>query len=147
MPAIPVSSIAPPSINFSAYISEFAGTALLHPLPPYPPLQAPTHKAHSLSAYTYLRYFFDLLYQELYSEHQNVRLYDMYNVPLYIHDLAASQFKLVVPGIREGCPRVAIGDMVHIRQIRTNGYNMFPPVGFTGDISLTIYELIKIIKY
>ena len=145
MPAIPVSSIAPPSINFSAYISEFAGTALLHPLPPYPPLQAPTHKAHSLSTYTYLRYFFDLLYQELYSEHQNVRLYDMFNVPLYIYDLAASQFKLIVPGIREGCPKVAIGDMVHIRQIRTNGYNMFPPVGFTGDIFLAIHEFIKVI--
>ncbi|KAF8471155.1 hypothetical protein BDZ91DRAFT_514668 [Kalaharituber pfeilii] len=132
LPAISVRSPPPWSISYPSYISSFAGTSLLQPLPPYPSIQSPTTRALSLSPSTYLPYFFDLFVKELSAQHQNARLYDMYNVPLYPHDLANFQFKLMVPGIREDCPSVQIGDMVHLRQIRSNGFNMYPPAGFTG---------------
>lgn len=136
MPAISVKSTPPPSMNFPTYISSFAGTSFLSPLPPYPQLHALRGRdEHSLMPATYLRYFSNLLLKELSSQHETMRQYDMYNVPLYAHDLGRYYFKLMVPGIREDCPMVAVGDIVHLRQIRTNGYNVFPPAGFTGTIT------------
>lgn len=77
-------------------------------------------------------YFQNLFLNELSAQHQNVRQYDMYNVPLYPQDPASYQFKLMVQGIREDCPTVAIGDVIHLRQLRSNTMQMYPAVGFTG---------------
>ena len=135
MPAITIRSVPPPAINFPNYIASFAGSSLLPSLPAYPALPEinfATSVPVPLTPDNYVNKSLELLAQEFEAQRENNSQYDMYNVPLMVYEPQKSKYKLMVQGIREDCPLVSVGDMVHLRQLTTSGSKHNLPVGFTG---------------
>lgn len=144
-PAIICVSLSPPHINFHAFIAAFSGAALLRPLPPprwplppSPPLPLPLARpasparAPTLTPDSYAVHFFALLAREFDTQRQELRRYDLYNVPLAVQDPAQMLVRVQVPGLRENMPPVQLGDLVHLRKILPPYAYPGYPGGFTG---------------
>lgn len=160
MLAAPVRAMPPPNIDYHTFIAGFVGSSFLKPLQPFPglfdvpALIPPTDEMEALSKLkitetkeianpgagetkelaptptTYAKYFSDLLRTEVIALNELSQTYNMYNVPLTLHDPTQSLFRLAVPGIRENTPMIQLGDTVRLRQIRPGCYGY--AAGFTG---------------
>ncbi|OCK73782.1 P-loop containing nucleoside triphosphate hydrolase protein [Lepidopterella palustris CBS 459.81] len=108
-------------INFSSYISNFAGTAFL---PKRPPITSHDQNLgismspSSLTEYNYERYFQHHLSVEIRAKENENENYALYKVLLGIADNAQGICNLHVPGLREDSPMVEIGDTIQLRQLR-----------------------------
>lgn len=140
LPAVPISSLPAPTIQFHAFISSFCGSAFLRVLPP-PPAIPPTPTKPTPAPFTdltpsvYFDYFFNLISHEVATQHKENRKHDMFNEPLHIQDPSQSLYRLNVPGIRENTPMVQLGDVVKLRQVRIQ-----PGFGPMGGGSFSGYQ-------
>lgn len=78
----------------------------------------------------YVDYFAALLRAEIAALNEVSQTYNLYSVPVTVHDPVQHLVRLAVPGIRENTPMVQLGDMVKLRQIRAGCFGF--PGCFTG---------------
>ena len=120
-PAILISSAPIQGIDFLQYASTFAGSSLLPPLAPVPPLtlrgDCLVDTIDCLSIDRYENHFLDCLILDLEAQIPEIRTYDMFGAQLNVVDRSQEIYRLHVSGIRENTPRVAFGDNVMIRQL------------------------------
>ncbi|KAL8927036.1 MAG: hypothetical protein Q9208_002581 [Pyrenodesmia sp. 3 TL-2023] len=122
-PAILLSSTPVMAINFAQYTSTFASPLFL---PPLSSLQAPTFDGampvdsiDNLSIENYEQHLSDCLVLDLEAQIPEIRTYDMFGVQLAVVDRVQELYSLHVPGLRESTPRVAFGDNVMTRWIKS----------------------------
>jgi helicase MOV-10 len=148
----------PPNIDYQTFVSSFCGSSFLKVLQPSPGLfggsgcaenNAPVSlenlnltdnetvsnlpaetKATPLTPETYAEYHVDLMRTEIAALNEVSQSYNLYSVPVCVHDLAQHLFRLAVPGLRENTPMIQLGDMVRLRQIRPEYFGY--PSCFTG---------------
>lgn len=117
-------------IDYHAYISSFAGSQFLRPYVPAAPLDwhfgnQVSDPPVTLSPESYFPHFQNCLNWEWKAQLTEYCSYDMFRVRVVYHDLNNRIYSLVVPGLREGTPRIVIGDTVLLRQLRLD-HTMLP---------------------
>jgi len=117
-------------IDYHSYISSFAGSQFLRPYVPAAPLDwhffnQVADPSHTLSPEDYFKHFQNCLNWEWKEQLAEYRSYDMFRVRVSYHDVNNNIYSLVVPGLREGTPRIVIGDTVLLRQLRLD-HTMLP---------------------
>lgn len=111
------------TINFSEYISSFAGRQYLHPLTyiELPPIHnvVPFHSVSPelLTPETYSAYFREALQNEVSSEVAELRSCSMFAAAFEPEDHSRHLYRVKVAGIRESSPRIDIGDIVLVRPL------------------------------
>jgi helicase MOV-10 len=111
------------TINYTDYISNFAGRQCLQPLATVslPPIQdvAVVHSISPelLSPQSYRPYFWELLQNEVSAEASELQNYSIFAASLESSDPSGNLFRLKVPGSREYSPRVDIGDVILVRPL------------------------------
>lgn len=149
--AVPMKAEAVKGTDFEDYIATFAGRGFLTvlPQPSIPRLLFPekVRTLKNLSAETYAQHFQDCLCMDLTGHSHEISTFNLYGVPLRVHDPVSQIFVLDVPGLRENTPSAGLGDLLKLRQLITpDAYNYvytplspegwFPspggPPGFTG---------------
>ncbi|KAH0541842.1 hypothetical protein FGG08_003725 [Glutinoglossum americanum] len=131
-----ISSLPPQTIHYPTYISSFAGTAFLSPLltltaPPLPPTPPAT-----LNTQTYTPYFNALLHQEHIAQTLENKSYALHLArfePVTPDYFLTPHFTLSLPGLRDDAPRVLVGDVVKVRQVRLDA--MREPWGMRAWVS------------
>ena len=118
-------------INFHIYISTFAGSRFLHPFSPMPlpTIRSSDYAAslpETLNSEAYFRHFQDCLQVELEAQVVDCRSYDLFCARVGYHDVVTRLYSLEVPGLREGTPRIFLGDSVLLRQLRLDPTTMLP---------------------
>ncbi|KAH0552943.1 hypothetical protein GP486_006859 [Trichoglossum hirsutum] len=112
IPSKPMSDIA-----YQLYISKFAGSSFLTPLPsPAPPI--PPSSLPPLTPQSYIPYFMHLLLQEQTAQNAENKTYGLHLTSFNPIDHNTPLFSVSVPGLREDAPRVLLGDTVLVRQVR-----------------------------
>ena len=117
-------------IDYQSYILSFAGSLFLRPYAPAAPLDWHSFNQVAdppvtLSSESYLKHFQNCLNWEWKAQLTEYRSYDMFRVRVIWHDLNNRIYSVVVPGLREGTPRIVIGDTVLLRQLRLD-HTMLP---------------------
>ena len=120
--AVPIASIPLEVVNFPRYISTFAGTHLLSSIedPRGPPSfsgNSPLRSLEGLCPNNYGQHLTDCVMLDINAQLPESRTYDLFGAPLTPVDTAQEIYKLQVPGIREGTPRIALGDNILLRQL------------------------------
>ncbi|KAI9813245.1 MAG: hypothetical protein M1827_004187 [Pycnora praestabilis] len=127
-PAAEVISQPMPTVNFQAYVASFSGNGFLTAqLPIFPPLPSPQYPmtiSSDLQLNTYRQHFESLLSLEYEAEVRESRLYNLYRVSVGFK--GPQMYSLKVPGMREGTPRVELGDVILLRQLRLDPETMLP---------------------
>ncbi|KAI9881504.1 MAG: hypothetical protein M1830_000067 [Pleopsidium flavum] len=118
-------------LDLQAYMSTFAGSQFLLPHPLSPPLRAQSgdnvaRLPDRLSPENYTVHFEECLELELEAQIVKHCSYDMFRATVRQHDLTHQLYSLVVPGLRENTPRVVLGDVVMLRQLRLDPSTMLP---------------------
>ncbi|KAL8681478.1 MAG: hypothetical protein Q9186_002424 [Xanthomendoza sp. 1 TL-2023] len=120
-PAILLTSIPVPAIDFVTYTATFAGSLLLPPLGsvqiPMFDGATPVDSIDRLKINNYGQHQSDCLVLDLEAQVPEIRTYDMFGVQLDVVDRAQETYSLQVPGLSENAPRVAFGDNVMVRQL------------------------------
>ena len=139
-------------VDFLRYALSFAGIYFLDPLPSIRlSVSCEASQPTTLCPKNYNQF---LVYHDLDVQAQThqIQNYNLYNVPLKSIDPIQNIYELCVPGLREGTPGVAIGDIVLMRQLLVNPKTSLPwdepdvvhdasqpSPGFTG------YQLVPVI--
>lgn len=136
-PATFVPSKLVDGVNFQAYISTFAGSHFLLPHPPTPPLASPSRNnvarlPDTLIPENYWLYFEECIGLELEAQALEHCSYDRFRITLLLHDWNNQLYRLIVPGLRENTPRVVLGDVLMLRQLRLEPGTMVPRVMSMG---------------
>lgn len=120
-PACMISTPAMEGIDFSSYISSFAGKQSLTVLdaPQFPKISDKLSVGFSgcLNHNTYGPFFETCLALDASASMPEIRSYDLFGVPLEVRDPIEQVYLLVVPGLRENTPSVNLGDSVLLRQL------------------------------
>lgn len=134
-PATVMSCTPVKSIDFSAYVSAFAGSRFLLPDPAPPELvgasdrpivgdgfAAETDSVGSLTMHNYHAYFRHATVHEATALQRDCDKHALFKHPLLMpvpRDPRPGMASLHVPGLREsGSLRIEVGDIVHLRQLR-----------------------------
>ena len=117
-------------IDFVRYVSSFAGAYFLDPLPlieslPSSETAQSTAARASLCPEGYCRFLVDYTL-DTQAQTLQIQDYNLYNVSLKSVDSVRNVYELNVPGLREGTPRVAIGDIILLRQLSINPATKLP---------------------
>ncbi|KAK2747951.1 hypothetical protein FQN57_001542 [Myotisia sp. PD_48] len=122
-PAIDYYSTPLKTIDYNAYVQQFAGNRILKPTiqPEMPlirsvPVSISLHD-RNLSPASYLYYFDECLLLEAYQHSRNLLQLNLYNVPVTPVEPAQNLFELRVPGLRDDAPSLDLGDTLLLRQI------------------------------
>lgn len=106
------------NIDYSDYISSFAGKKYLMPLA-RPIIIMPTNEVSSpLTMENYKAYLGTALTTEVQAYGSSMNTYNLYKVPLRPMEVQQRLYELHVPGMREDRPRVDLGDTIMLRQLR-----------------------------
>lgn len=122
-PAIEFNCTPLDTIDFSSYVSSFAGNAFLQPLPieNMPRITSIPISicrfAKNLLPSNYFYYFDECLLLEAAKCSTELENYNFYDVELQLTDPHQQLYSLRVPGLRDDAPRVELGDIVLVRQI------------------------------
>ncbi|EEH03233.1 conserved hypothetical protein [Histoplasma capsulatum G186AR] len=122
-PAVDRYSTQLKSIDFASYVARFSGTSFLEPLPVenLPTLKSVpvsiSRHTRNLSPSSYLYYFDECLLLEGMNYSQELSGRSLYNVILTLTDARQNLYSLHVPGLKDGAPKVGLGDTVLVRQI------------------------------
>lgn len=140
--------------DFDAYIRTFSGSSVLEPapVPEMPHIQniPATLSRHtkSLAPINYEHYFNECLLAETYNHSVELARLNLYNVKVDIFKANMQLCSLKIPGLRDGAPRIGLGDIVLIRQIvpsselprqgaewylQRHGHDGLVAPGFTGQ--------------
>ncbi|KAI9759675.1 MAG: hypothetical protein M4579_002152 [Chaenotheca gracillima] len=131
-PAFVLHSESIPSIDYTEYVKAFSGTSFLRPLSP---VNMPASPASSdlqpeldviLAPATYLAFFGKLLTEEYQSQAREADSYNLFKIPVVPHASIPNMYNLHVPGLREGIPKLALGDYLCLRQLRLDRYTSQP---------------------
>ena len=108
-------------INFTQYVSTFAGTQFLSALDKTSDLsfdgESPVDSLDRLLPQNYGQYFGDSLILDFEAQKRMLRSYDLFGVALELRDHEKQTYLLKVTGLREGTPNVNFGDFVMLRQL------------------------------
>ena len=120
--AIPIPSRPLEVLSFPGYTSTFAGTCLLTPIDESRGAHSfsgnwPMKSIEELCPENYRQHLTDCVGLDRKAQAPVLRTYDLFGVLLAPVDASHEIHKLQVPGIREGTPRVALGDTVLLRQL------------------------------
>ncbi|KLJ10076.1 hypothetical protein EMPG_14514 [Blastomyces silverae] len=122
-PAVDRYSTQLKSIDFAAYVARFSGTSFLEPLPvenlptlKSVPVSISRHTKNLLPS-SYLYYFDECLLLEGMNYSQELAGHSLYNILLTLTDARQNLYSLHVPGLKDGAPKVGLGDTVLVRQI------------------------------
>ncbi|PGH35312.1 hypothetical protein GX50_01892 [[Emmonsia] crescens] len=122
-PAVDRYSTLLKTIDFAAYVARFSGTSFLEPLPVenLPTLKSVpvsiSRHTKNLSPSSYLYYFDECLLLEGMNYSQELAGRSLYNVILTLTDARQNLYSLHVPGLKDGAPKVGLGDTILVRQI------------------------------
>ncbi|KKZ67348.1 hypothetical protein EMCG_06968 [[Emmonsia] crescens] len=122
-PAVDRYSTLLKTIDFAAYVARFSGTSFLEPLPVenLPTLKSVpvsiSRHTKNLSPSSYLYYFDECLLLEGMNYSQELAGRSLYNVILTLTDARQNLYSLHVPGLKDGSPKVGLGDTILVRQI------------------------------
>jgi helicase MOV-10 len=122
-PASPRSCSPLGTIDYSAYISRFAGSRILSTVPPIrlPPIHSVPLRIDpspgDLLPQWYGEYFSDALQNEITAHAKDLKTFSMYNVRFGIEDPIQYLYRFAIPGLREYSPRVDLGDVIRIRPL------------------------------
>jgi hypothetical protein len=111
------------TIDYTAYINNFAGSRILSTVPPIrvPPIHSvPLRVGFSpddLLPQRYGEYFSDALQNEIAAYAEELKTFSLYNVGFEIEDPSQQLYRFAIPGLREHSPRVDLGDVVKIRPL------------------------------
>ena len=111
------------SIDFPCYISSFAGRQYLMPHAPLEvltPSNVPNQPSVPLESKNYVTFFKEALASELEAEAATTSSYNLYQVRLERKNPQEQLYQLQVPGLREDRPRLNLGDIIELRQLRIN---------------------------
>ncbi|KAG0224345.1 hypothetical protein BGW41_005152 [Actinomortierella wolfii] len=120
------------AVDFQAYLQESK-----HPgfrkhngkfsleLPSVEPMEMilPGQVSVDLHADSYAARFQPLLRVELHLSMEDVAVYNLFGVPIKVHDVNQNYFQIQVSGLSEQCPNVSRGDMVIIRQVTNDVFS------------------------
>jgi helicase MOV-10 len=107
-------------INYSAYISTFAGTSfLLEQCATTKKSDQRVDEVADLAASSYKAYFDALLYLECGAQELENEGHALYKVPLYRMGVPSQEalWGLTIPGLREDSPFLEMGDTLQLRQL------------------------------
>jgi helicase MOV-10 len=111
------------TIDYSAYITSFAGSRILSTVPPITvplihsvPLRIGSSPDDLLPQW-YGEYFSDALQNELTAHAEELKTFFLYNVRFEIEDPSQALYRFAIPGLREHSPRIDLGDVVKIRPL------------------------------
>ncbi|KAM5465055.1 putative RNA helicase [Microsporum audouinii] len=111
------------TIDFNAYLQQFAGSLFLEPatthaMPPIRnvPVSISLH-VKNLVPSIYLYYFDECLLLEAYQQTLDLAHLCLYNIPIVLVDLQHQIFEIRIPGIKDDAPAIELGDTVLVRQI------------------------------
>ena len=120
-PATIIYSTPIAGIEFHEYVSSFAGKEHLMPCVPMEPLAPPevsTQNTSPLTTTNYKTFFEGVLAAEFGAEANASASHAMYKAQLYCRDVQEQLYELQIPGMRENRPRVDVGDIIMLRQLR-----------------------------
>lgn len=111
------------TINYDAYVQQYAGTHFLRPLGASQ-MPAIKHVPVSVSRDTknlrpssYLYYFDECLLLEAYNHSIDLSELGLYNIGITTVNVAENLYDIHIPGLKDDAPCVELGDTVLVRQI------------------------------